>query len=382
MCRQSATVCLTKSPSPRQRELPGIAERLATLPDPRDRRGRRHSLVSVLLTAACAVLSGARSYLAIGQWARNVPQDALARLGVSPRGPLGLRNAPATSTIRRVLTTVCPGGLADLLGAAPAGTGHVAVDGKSARGSRTDTDDAVHLLSAVTGTGRVISQLPVPGKTTEVTALPALLAPFDLTGTTVTADALHTTREQARYLVEEKNAHFVLVVKRNQPRLHAALQALPWKKCTTVRYDRETGHGRRETRSVRVLTVTGLGLDFPHVTQAVKIHRYRTEAKSGKTTRQTVHAITDMTSHQASPQRLGQLARGHWGIESVHHVRDTTFAEDASQIRTGHGPANMATLRNLAVNTLRDAGHRSITAGLRHASYQPFTRPLDLLGLT
>jgi predicted transposase YbfD/YdcC len=275
MCRQSATVCLTKSPSPRQRELPGVAERLATLPDPRDRRGRRHSLVSVLLTVACAVLSGARSYLAIGQWAHSAPQDALARLDVRPRGPLGLRSAPATTTIRRVLTSVCPGGLADLLGAASAGAGQVAVDGKSARGSRTGTDDAVHLLSAVTGSGRVISQLPVPGKTTEVTALPALLAPFDLTGVTVTADALHT-REQARYLVEEKNAHFVLVVKRNQPRLRAALRALPWKKCTTVRYDRETGHGRRETRSVRVLAVTGLGLDFPHVTQAVKIHRYRT----------------------------------------------------------------------------------------------------------
>ncbi len=60
MCRQSATVCLTKSPSPRQRELSGVAARLATLSDPRDRRGRRHSLVSVLLTAACAVLAGAR----------------------------------------------------------------------------------------------------------------------------------------------------------------------------------------------------------------------------------------------------------------------------------------------------------------------------------
>ncbi|MFJ9148369.1 transposase family protein [Streptomyces sp. NPDC102270] len=196
MCRQSATVCLTKSPSPRQRELPGVAERLATLPDPRDRRGRRHSLVSVLLTA---VLSGARSYLAIGQWAHSAPQDALARLGVRPRGPLGLRSAPATSTIRRVLTSVCPGGLADLLGAATAGAGQVAVDGKSARGSRTGTDDAVHLLWAVTGSGRVISQLPVPGKTTEVTALPALLAPFDLTGVTVTADALHTWLRQASY---------------------------------------------------------------------------------------------------------------------------------------------------------------------------------------
>ena len=134
----------------------------------------------------------------------------------------------------------------------------------------------------------------------------------------------------------------------------------------------------------RVLTVTDLGLDFPHVAQAVKIHRYRTDIKSG-TTRQTVYAITDMTSRQASPQaspqRLGQLARSHRGIESVHHVRDTTFAQDASKVRTRHGPANMATLRNLAVNTLRDAGHHSIVAGLRQISYAPFTHPLDLLTL-
>ncbi|WP_265568633.1 hypothetical protein [Streptomyces hygroscopicus] len=114
----------------------------------------------------------------------------------------------------------------------------------------------------------------------------------------------------------------------------------------------------------------------------MKIHRYRTGIESGKTTRQTIYAITDMTSRQASPQRLGQLARGHPGIEFVHHVRDTTFAKDASKIRTGHGPANIATLRNLEVKTLRDAGHHSIAAGLRQASYTPFTRPLDLLGLT
>jgi hypothetical protein len=130
-----------------------------------------------------------------------------------------------------------------------------------------------------------------------------------------------------------------------------------------------------------VLTVTRLGLDFPHVTQAAEIHRCRTDAKSGKTTRQTEHAITEMASQQASPQHLGQLARGRRGIGSVHHVRDTTFAEYASQIRTGHGPANMATLRNLAGSTSRDAGHGSIAAGLRQAPY-PLAHPLDLLGLT
>ncbi|MGP3683134.1 transposase family protein [Streptomyces sp. IBSNAI002] len=120
MCRQSATVCLTKSPSRRQRELPDMNVRLSALPDPRDRRGRRHALASVLLAAACAVLAGARSYAAIGQWARHAPQDTLARLGFHPRSPLGVRRPASLSTVRRVLVAVCPGGLADLLGHSPA----------------------------------------------------------------------------------------------------------------------------------------------------------------------------------------------------------------------------------------------------------------------
>ncbi|MFF8196492.1 transposase family protein [Streptomyces bobili] len=159
MCRQSATVCLIKSPSPATRELSVLTDRLTALPDPRDRRGRRHSLVAVLLTAACAVLAGARSYLAIGQSARHAPQRTLARLGIRAHGPLGVRTPPSPSTLRRVLVAVCPGGLADLLGTNPAGTDTVAVDGKTARGSRTDTQAAAHLLAAVTGTGHTVTPL-------------------------------------------------------------------------------------------------------------------------------------------------------------------------------------------------------------------------------
>ncbi|MFJ1706635.1 ISAs1 family transposase [Kitasatospora sp. NPDC088346] len=209
-----------------------------------------------------------------------------------------------------------------------------------------------------------------------------MLAPFDLTEVTVAADALHTQRGHVRFLVEEEKAHYLLVVKGNQPGLHRRLRSLPWSDVTARRYDRETGHGRRETRVTRALTVTYLGLDFPHAVQAVRILRHRTDLRTGTVSRQTVCAITDLTSRQASPQRLGQLVRSQRTIENrLHFVRDTTFAEDASKIRTGHGPENMATLRNLAINTLRAAGHRNIAAGLRHVSYQPFTRPLDLLGI-
>ncbi|AWW43583.1 MULTISPECIES: hypothetical protein [Streptomyces] len=109
--------------------------------------------------------------------------------------------------------------------------------------------------------------------------------------------------------MEEKKAHFVLVVKRNQPTLHDALRSLPWKQVTARRYERESGHGRRETGSVRTLTVTDLGLDFPHVAQAAKIHRHRTDRKTGKITRETVYTITDLPARAASPQVIGELVR-------------------------------------------------------------------------
>lgn len=159
----------------------------------------------------------------------------------------------------------------------------------------------------------------------------------------------------------------MLVVKRNQPILHDALRVLPWIEVTARHYEREAGHGRRETRSVRTLTVTDLHRNFPHMAQTAKIHRHRTNLKTGTTTREIVYIITDLPARAASPQAIGQLARAHWGIEAVHHVRDTTFGEDASKIRTGHGPDNMATLRT--------ARHRSIAAGLRQVSYNAIHQP-------
>ncbi|MFF0628822.1 transposase [Streptomyces sp. NPDC004296] len=80
----------------------------------------------------------------------------------------------------------------------------------------------------MTGDGRTVTQLRVPDKTNEITCFAALLAPFDLTGVTVTADALHTQRAHARLLVDEKKAHYLLVVKANQPELHRRLRSLPW----------------------------------------------------------------------------------------------------------------------------------------------------------
>lgn len=380
MCRQSATVCLVKSPSRQHRAIGDLPSRLAALPDPRDRRGRRHPFVSVLLVACSAVMCGARSFTAIGQWARNAPQDTLARLGARTVSAFTVRIAPSTATIRRMINRVCPGGLADLLGCDPSGADTLAVDGKSARGSRHEDTPAAHLLAAMTGDGLTVTQLRVPDKTNEITCFAGLLAPFDLTGVTVTADALHAQRGHARFLVEDKKAHYALCVKKNQAGLYKRLHTLPWTEVTAKFYDRSEGHGRKETRVVQVLTVDGL--DFPHAAQVARVVRHRTCLKTGRRSRETVYVITDLTSQEASPQRLAKIIRSQWVIENrLHFVRDTAFREDASKVRTQHGPENMATLRSFAINRLRAAGHHNIAAGLRDLSYEPFTRPLALLGL-
>ncbi|MET7685157.1 ISAs1 family transposase, partial [Streptomyces sp. NPDC005423] len=93
----------------------------------------------------------------------------------------------------------------------------------------------------------------------------------------------------------------------------------------------------------------------------------------------TVYAVTSLTAEQAGPAQLAALIRGHWQIEALHHVRDTTFAEDASQLRTGNAPRAMATCRNLAIGALRLAGSTN-TAALRHNA-RDANRPLTLLGL-
>ncbi|WP_419185707.1 transposase [Mangrovactinospora gilvigrisea] len=120
----------------------------------------------------------------------------------------------------------------------------------------------------------------------------------------------------------------------------------------------------------------------PHAVQVARVVRHRTSLATKKRSRETVYLVTDLTSRQASPVRLAFLVRSRWGIENkLHFVRDVTFGEDASKVRTGRGPENMATLRSFAIGELRAAGYTNIAAALREVSYAAFTRPLELLGI-
>ncbi|MFE6174605.1 transposase [Streptomyces sp. NPDC056464] len=118
-----------------------------------------------------------------------------------------------------------------MTGGDSAGATTLAVDGKSARGSRDGHVPPPHLLTAMTGDEQTISQLRVPDKTNELTGFARLLAPFDLTGIVVTADAPHTQREHVRFLTQDKQAHYLLVVENNPVRF-AALRSLPWSRVT------------------------------------------------------------------------------------------------------------------------------------------------------
>jgi len=236
----------------------------------------------------------------------------------------------------------------------------------------------VHLLAAFdTTSGTVLGQRVVDGKTNEINAFAPLLERIELTGTLVTADALHTQRGHVRYL-RERGAHYLLTVKANQPTLLRQLRQLPWPQVPVADRTHDKAHGRVELRTVKLTTVTA-GIGFPDAATAVQITRRRRPTAAGRWHTETVHAITDLDVRQANAATLADAARAHWGIENrLHWVRDVTFAEDLSQIRTGNGPAVMATLRNLAISLHRRAGATNIAAACRHVSRHP-GRVLPLL---
>jgi hypothetical protein len=191
---------------------------LATVPDPRDRRGVRHRLASLLSVAVCAVLAGARSLAAIGEWAADAPAEVLTALGVRVDPLTGAVRPPDESTVRRVLVGIDGDVLDAAVGAWLAGLSPVpappvaepptprdpwpavAVDGKTLRGSGDQTARPVHLLAAMRhDTTAVLGQVAVDGKSNEITAFRPLLTGLELTRTVVTADALCRRRHNASY---------------------------------------------------------------------------------------------------------------------------------------------------------------------------------------
>ena len=329
----------------------GAWQRLEALPDPRSPQGRIYPLACLVAVAVCAfTAAGNDRFTAVGQWIRRAGQADLARLR-APWDPLaGRYRAPDEKTIRVVLDRLDPRALARALlgprprsrrrrgGPPPASVrGYharraaeqakalargrlraVAVDGKTSRGARRADGTRVHLLGVAEHGGHLLDHLEVDVKHNETSHFTALLEPLDLGGAVVTFDALHTVRANLDWLAGEKKAQYIAVVKKNQSLLHARVRALPWRQVPAGSTTREAGHGRTETRTLKAAHVSGL--DFPRARQAIKITRRRQDTGTGRTTRETVYAVTSLTSAGATAQDLARLVREHWSIEAHHHI--------------------------------------------------------------
>ncbi|MBP5938363.1 ISAs1 family transposase [Streptomyces sp. LBUM 1476] len=371
---------------------------LDSVPDPRARQGRWYSLTAILLVGACAVVSGARSIDELAEWGQRAADTLLNATGIR-RHLLGWRRTPSAATIGRVLGAVDGDALDRAVGAYladrhrtaagnrtanPRRAAVTAVDGKALKGSSRLEAPRRHLLSAVThGTVVTLAQGEAGTKTNETTHFQPLLASLDLAGTVVTFDALHSVKANITWLVETKNAHYIAVIKTNQPTAHRQLAALPWPDVPVQHTASATGHGRRESRSIKTCAIADElgGIAFPHARLAIRVHRRRRQTGK-RETRESVYAVTSLDAHQTSPRDLAAAIRGHWGVEnSSHHIRDVTFAEDASTVHTGTAPRAMATLRNLAIGALKTLGADNIAKTTRAIRDEP-ARALPVLGIT
>lgn len=385
-----------------------LIRRLAAVPDQRSACGLRHRLPVILTLTACATLVvGGDSITAIRQWATRTPQAVLKRLGAYRDPFTGLFVVPSEKTFRRVLADLdadaldaaISGYVAEVVRTAapvpqipdtpgptereqrraaqrrltpraPAGLlPGAALDGKVSRGARLAEGGRAFLVGAISHEhGVILGQCQVAGKRGEGSAARALLERLPVAGMVLTMDALHTTKATARLITERLGAHYVLLVKGNQPLVRAAIEVLlagpdaEWSAATATEGDR--GHGRSERRTIR--TAPADDTLFPGARQAFRLRRDVGGLDGVWTGKEIVYGITSLPADLAGPAHLNHYERAHWGVENrLHWVRDVTFHEDASQVRTGTAPRALAGFRNLAISTVRLAGRANIAHARR-----------------
>jgi predicted transposase YbfD/YdcC len=395
---EARAVLLGRAAALREASGGSVPDCFAAVPDPRGRRGRRHSLPCVLTLVVTAMLHGKTKLADITAWIEHAGQDILAAAGART-GPDGRRLAPSGKTVTRLLGMIGAQALADAAAAylaaamptkpavfpvgEPTPRPALHCDGKEVRGAVRADGTSLFLLSAEAG-GIVLAEREIAAKTNEIPEIGPMLLElnerFPLAGRVITADALHTQRALATLICEDLLGHYVLTVKGNQPGLLTALEQLTWAGARR-HITQDQGHGRRERRA-HLLTDAPESIKalFPHVRQVARVIRTRTVTRwkgNGKTrTRitethtETVYLVTSLTSREAAPEHIAAYVRGHWSIENqVHLIRDVTLREDASKVRAGSRPRALATLRNLTMGLIRQDGHTAIAVTIRDAEY-------------
>lgn len=364
-----------------QAHLHSLTEMLEALPDPRGKHGLRYDLPFLLTCLIAALLCNCNSSEAVSQWCRE--HEPLLRELFGPR----LFLTPSGSLYRWLLPQIDIQSFEQVIStwvratSQASSTDPLAVDGKTVRGARTAEGKAPHLLSCFTHHSQEVwAELEVGEKTNEIPQARNLLPTLPIRGRVCTFDALHSHR-QLWNLLRSTHAYPLFVIKGNEPTLQADLttyfadpQATFQPAETTDRH-----RGRVEHRLIKVSQelCAYLQADWPGISHVAQLTRTRTA--KGETSVEVVYLITILPPGQDGPQDLLALVRGHWAIEnSLHYVRDVTFAEDRSRLRTGHAPQLLAACRNLALTCIHRSGSSHIAAARRSFAYHP-RQAFDLL---
>jgi predicted transposase YbfD/YdcC len=341
-----------------------IAVHFASLPDPRIPRRQVHRLVDILTIALCAVLVGADDFVAIAQFG----EEKHAWLKTFLELPGGI---PTHDTFGRVFAALDPAAfntcfLHWVQAVAPGIGKHIAIDGKTLRGShdRLAGHAALHLVSAwASDAGLVLGQRAVATKSNEITAIPALLEVLDLRDATVTIDAMGCQTAIASAIVAH-GGEYVLALKANQGTLFENVRDTftladaeppasppPAERSTTF----DKGHGRIDVRRVTTVSDPAI-IDYLDPTRAWSNLRsiVRVEAERRFPDKVEHHTRYYLSSSTADAKTQGGFIRDHWCIENqLHWSLDVTFHEDGHRGRTGNTAENLAIVRHLALNILR-----------------------------
>ena len=366
-----------------------LVEILSEIPDFRKAKGKRHKLSAILSLACVAIMCGARSYTAISDWGRNYNRRFIEALGFIHK------KTPCVATFHIIFRKIDIQLLEAKLGEWAEGVLNqqeaiaddviadeaIAVDGKTLRGSLKQGANITHLLSAVSHKlGLTLAQCSVEmndgDKTNEIGVMPELLQNLVLEGRIITADAMHTQRETCQTIVDG-DGDYVLVVKDNQHELLDDVKTtftgpFSWMLRKTCDKTLDAGHGRIEERCLTASDELPHYMDWPGLKQVFMVERSTTIKKTGEYYTETAYGIASLTPEQADASRLNGLVRGHWHIENRSHwIRDVTFDEDRSQVRSGNIPQVMAALRNTAIALIRLAGETNIAAACRMFAAKP-----------
>jgi len=360
--------------------LGSLYDRFQHLSDCRKAKGKRYSLIMLLVVIFLAKLSGQDKPVAIADWAKN-HAAALVQL-------LHLRRAwmPHHNTIRRVFQAVLSEAeFAQLLKeyhqAQPGGGEVLAMDGKALKGTRAGADGrCAMVLSVYDGqTQRVLVQEPVEIKENEIGAAPQALAQVSLKGKIMTGDALHAQRGISAYAVDQGGG-YLWPVKENQPTVYHAIEQLfnpppPIPGFGQVATDFERvqtiskGHGRLEIRTLETSAMLNDYLDWPSVGLVYRLERQFNWLRRGKiykTSCEVEYGLTSLTRPAASPARVLAVRRAHWLVETgLHYRRDVTFHEDATRMTLGPAGRILSLVHDLVVALLKAAGFANAAEGRR-----------------